>query len=128
MLQLSTPLGDLRFVHIYLGAEMTHSMRIVHQSQVETLLEAMLKLHFEPGINPHNGKKAAELMEVRVAEPQIGEPLWWTSPSLGSKDPAGARIVHQDYVEHVIWRRPSLEQRYADEQAEMLRLEAAEAA
>jgi hypothetical protein len=48
------------------------------------MIEALLKLHVEPGINPHNGAVTTKIELITVQEP-FKNKYWWTSVDLSSK-------------------------------------------
>lgn len=67
---------------------------LVHQSEVDTFVEASKRLHFKPGKNPHNGGETAKVWRITVAKMESLGPFWWTVPDLGRNgDPAGAQII-----------------------------------
>lgn len=95
------PISQLRVVQYDMRSE--HSFRaekLMHESQVETFLAALLKLHYSPGINPHSQLKCSELWEVKLGKLRTETvSYWWCSPSLGVKFPGDD--FHPD-----IWAEP----------------------
>lgn len=66
---------------------------IMHKDHVARFVEASVKLHHTPGINPANKEPTARIWRITSA-PLHGHSYWWTTPSLkGNDDPAGAVIV-----------------------------------
>ena len=84
-------LADLRCVEFQLeGAAIRREL--LPCEDVEGFVTATLRLHHEPGLNPHNGRPAARLIRLAVGEARLEEGPWWTSPSL--EDDAGrSRLV-----------------------------------
>ena len=68
---------------------------LVPADEVELLVEALLKLHHEPGVNPHNGRKATALVRLAIGTPRLGPGFWWSGPTLQDDGPQ-ARLVAWD--------------------------------
>jgi hypothetical protein len=68
---------------------------IAPAGEVELLVAAVLKLHHDPGVNPHNGRRASALVHLAVGTPRLGPGYWWTGPSLQDEGPQ-ARLVAWD--------------------------------
>jgi hypothetical protein len=67
---------------------------IMHKDHVARFVEASVKLHHTPGINPANKNTTAPIWRITSA-PLHGSSYWWTTPSLkGNDDPAGATVVN----------------------------------
>lgn len=70
------------------------SSYLVLESEVERFVEACKRLHYKPGVNPHNGAQTAKLWKISVGPLEFNGPYWWTVPSLArNDDPDGARII-----------------------------------
>jgi hypothetical protein len=69
-------------------------------------VQAVLKLHFDPGINPYDGERAAVALDVRVGVLRPAGPYWWTSPTLEENDPHAVRIWDASN-DRVVWTNPS---------------------
>jgi hypothetical protein len=69
-----------------------HSSTIILLSDhVGRFAEATVKLHWDPGVNPHNGNQTAVLGAMTVHELWQSGPYWHTTPDLqNNNDPAGA--------------------------------------
>lgn len=66
---------------------------LVIESDVDKLVDASIRLHHDPGVNPHNGKKAAKLETICVSRLRASGPFWWSTPGLKkNSDPNGAVI------------------------------------
>jgi hypothetical protein len=91
-------LADLRLVEWDLladtprGKTPSTTRELVPAADVPLLVEALVKLHHDPGVNPHNGNKTARLVRVRVGTPSLGDGYWWTGPTLEDDGPR-ARVV-----------------------------------
>jgi hypothetical protein len=97
--------SELRIVTLcfYDCSPTTHFVR---ECDVEKLVQASLKLHYKPGINPYNGVETARLYRILVAPLRIDGPFWWSTPNLeNNEDPSGARII-QGGVDSVAWKDP----------------------
>lgn len=67
---------------------------LVPLSEVGRFVEASKRLHFRPGVNPHNGGETSKIWKITSAALELRGPFWWTVPDLQKNgDPAGARIV-----------------------------------
>lgn len=53
----------------------------VPRSEVDSFITAHMRLHVNPGINPHNGVETHRIDRIRSA-PMLLEGYWWTSPTL----------------------------------------------
>lgn len=78
-----------------------HLEQYIPLKDVGAFLEAAHRLHFRPGINPHNRKVTARLKKIEVfpttltvADCNVQGPFWWTTPDLRRNyDPNGALIL-----------------------------------
>lgn len=106
---LNTRIGDFRIVIIStVGKEnyMHNAEYVLHKDEVDKFVEAQKRLHHDPGVNPHNGSKTAEVISIDVCEFGATGPFWWSTPDLqNNQDPAGAIIMARDYVRVNIWRK-----------------------
>lgn len=102
------PLSDLRLVEWELeattpqGPTPSSSRELVPVTDVAMLLEALIKLHHVPGVNPHSGRPTARLVRVRVGKPALGDGYWWTGPTLQDEG-LKARLVR--WTSEVVWDR-----------------------
>jgi hypothetical protein len=76
------------------------SKEVVPASDVQLLVEALTRLHHDPGVNPHNGKKAAKLVRITVATPALGDGYWWTGPTLQDQGPKARTL---GWSKTVVW-------------------------
>ncbi len=89
---------------------------IMHKDHVARFVEASVKLHHTPGINPANKVTTAPIWRITSA-PLYGSSYWWTTPSLeGNDNPQGAIIVKGGPSENVFIDRDKLEQFCRDEE------------
>lgn len=66
---------------------------IMHKDHVARFVEASVKLHHTPGVNPVNKEPTSRIWRIESA-PLHQCSYWWTTPSLeGNDDPAGAAII-----------------------------------
>lgn len=83
---------------------------IMHKDHVASFVEASVKLHHTPGINPANKEPTSPIWRITSA-PLHGHSYWWTTPSLeGNDDPTGAVIVQGGPSETVFIDRARVEQ------------------
>ena len=81
----------------------TPTQHIVLASQLDAIIEASKRLHFEPGVNPANGNQNSRIWRLRVAELNAYGPYWWSTPDLGRNgDPDGA-LIFQAGVSKTVW-------------------------
>jgi hypothetical protein len=65
----------------------------MHKDHVDRFVEASVKLHHTPGINPANKEPTSRIWRITSA-PLHASSYWWTTPSLeGNDNPEGAGIV-----------------------------------
>jgi hypothetical protein len=94
---------------------------IMHKNHVARFVEASVKLHHTPGINPANKETTAPIWRISSA-PLHGSSYWWTTPSLeGNDDPSGAAIVKAGPSDDVFIDRERLDA-FRREEAEAVRL------
>lgn len=85
-------ISDFRFVRMEFCASPAAEY-IMHKDHVPRFVEASVKLHHNPGVNPGNGQKTAPIWRITSAPLHVGT-YWWTTPNLqGNDDPEGAAIV-----------------------------------
>ena|SRR5271166_5419859 len=119
--------SELREVILYYTADrktiLPHEQRhYMMESQVATFLQATLELHYQPGINPHNGNTAALLWEAKVGKLEQPVSYWWCVPGLHKNhDQAGAQI--SSFVHKSLWVHPDLQVLLAQERADEERAE-----
>lgn len=104
-----TRIGDFRIVHVTTVRSdgLIHIAEyVVHKDEVDKIVEAQKRLHYSPGINPHNGNKTAEALSIDVCEFTATGPFWWSTPDLqNNKDSAGAIVMARDYVRVNVWSK-----------------------
>jgi len=76
----------------------------ISSEDVEKFVEACMRLHNYPGINPHNKQKTARLEKITRKDlltdvknipnrPWSSGPYWWSTPNLQKNhDPSGVKI------------------------------------
>lgn len=96
------PLSEFRMVEYLFRESSMYNKEVVHESQVEMFCEAILQLHYNPGINPHNREKTSEVITINVMRMEPSGPYWWTGPSLEGSD--GATLYGRNYDRR--WIRP----------------------
>lgn len=105
------PPHDLVRVHLEFDEKDEHGefvehVHIVHVDHLVTLCRGLLELHFEPGINPHEGYHVAGAHGISLSVLNEKGPYWWSTPGLlRNDDPAGAPILEWTRPERV-WVRP----------------------
>lgn len=90
---LAGDIADYRMVRVQFckGPDQDY---VMHKDHVARFVEATVKLHFDPGINPATGARCARIWRVSSA-PINGSTYWWCVPNLGkNNDPEGAVIAH----------------------------------
>ena len=91
-------------VHLYWEGEFESTMHLVPKAHLERFKEATLKLHHDPGVNPHDGGKTARLYQMTASPLQLAGPYWWTTPDLKSHGhPSGATIISTDRSSENLW-------------------------
>lgn len=85
-------ISDFRFVRMeFCGSQ--DGEYIMHKDHVAKFVEASVRLHHKPGINPANKVKTTPIWRITSA-PLHASSYWWTTPSLeGNDSPDGAFIV-----------------------------------
>lgn len=69
------------------------SEHLVLEGDVDKFVDASIRLHHDPGVNPHNAKKAARVETICVSRLRASGPFWWSTPDLKkNSDPSGAVI------------------------------------
>jgi len=101
-------MADFRQVtlHFRNGDAISTSEHLVHKDDVDALVEASKKLHYDPGINPHCGRKTSQIYMISVATPYIAGPYWWSTPGLGKikDESSGANLIN--WSGKTVWMSP----------------------
>ena len=58
------------------------SSYIIHKWGLRNFVKAFVRLHYSPGINPHNGVTTTPITMITVALVCVHWPYWWTTPNL----------------------------------------------
>ena len=75
---------------------------IVHEREVDAIVAASIRLHYDPGMNPHNGETAARIWRIRCADFRARGPYWWTERELGILPSEGAFTISAGFG-RTIW-------------------------
>lgn len=94
------PISEFCIVEYLFQDNSTYHKEIVHRNEVDEFCEALLRLHYEPGVNPHNNGKTAKIIAINVLRCEPRGAFWWTSPSLDGED--GAMMFGASYVKRWI--------------------------
>lgn len=101
------PVSELRLVAThYRGPERREpNFYVMHHSHVDDFVKAALELHYQPGINPHNGNACAVLESVYVDELRL-ENYWWATPGL-NRSSQGPKLRHlMVFGMNRVWAHP----------------------
>lgn len=83
--------------------------RIMMVDQLDEYVDAMVRLHHDPGINPHNGNETARIKRISATPLRVNGPHWHTTPNLGVKDSEDTR-PGVSYIGHgrpeTLWEAP----------------------
>lgn len=82
------------------------SYEIVYVDHVDRLVQAIKELHYNPGVNPHNGKQTAQVVAIYVGEPQLDGPYWWATPGLQDSYDFEHGAMTLSWKSQLIWERP----------------------
>lgn len=96
-------LSDIRKVEVHWVEGRPSTSYLIHVDEIDKFVEATKRLHFKPGINPHQtdrkARKCAKIWRIDVQKLVFKEPYWWTTPDLGvSGKMVGARIIDGEIV------------------------------
>jgi hypothetical protein len=93
-------ISDFRMVRMDFCTGSAHE-HIMHKNHVARFVEASVKLHHTPGINPANKEPTSRIYRITSA-PLHQHVYWWSTPSLeGNDDPEGAAIIKNGPCETV---------------------------
>lgn len=95
-------LADIRKVEIHWVSGSPTSY-LVHVDEIAKFVEATVRLHFNPGINPHQtdrkARKCARIWKIEVQKLVFKGPYWWSTPNLGINNVIdGARTIDGEIV------------------------------
>lgn len=78
---------------------------IVRKTDLADFVEACLRLHYAPGVNPHSKGHCARVLaiHVKLLTPDIAG-VWWAQPDL--QDKSGGATLWEWTVWRVVWLRP----------------------
>jgi hypothetical protein len=62
-----------------------------------------VRLHHDPGVNPHNGRKTRRIWKITVVELEWLGPFWWSTPDLQKNNAATGVPVLDSYNEKTVW-------------------------
>jgi hypothetical protein len=96
----SLPVSDFCIVEYLFQNSNSYNKEIIHKDEVDTFCEALLRLHYDPGFNPHSGGKTAEIIAINVLRCEPRGAFWWTSPSLDGEE--GAMTFGNGFVKRWI--------------------------
>ncbi|HOX29880.1 MAG TPA: hypothetical protein P5080_02825 [Candidatus Paceibacterota bacterium] len=91
--------SDLRLFEILFHGEGKESS-IITEDNLDLMLEAKKRLHFDPGINPFNQKKAARASVMRAGKPYFNGPFVWERPA--------SPVINQNGVSILSWKDYSI--------------------
>lgn len=81
-------------VSIYFEGVRTPTEHMVLGTEWQKFVYATLRLHYVPGVNPHNNVHTARASRIVIKYLRASGPYWWSTPHLEkSFDPAGASIL-----------------------------------
>ena len=90
---------------------------IMHRDHVARFVEASVKLHHTPGINPGNKEPTARIWQITSAPLHVSS-YWWSTPNLrGNDNPEGAGIVEGGPSETLFVDREYTDRMAAEEAA-----------
>ncbi len=88
---------DLRQIFV-LFVDNTDKTYLVKKKDVTHMIESLIRLHIEPGINPYNGGTTLGIKKISLERPTINS-YWWTSADLTTRDPTKmAEII--EFLDH----------------------------
>jgi hypothetical protein len=103
------PLREFRTVDVTSLDLKTTSSYVVHESQVDTFVQAQKTLHFEPGINPHTQGRTQPIGRIRIRTFEASGPFWWSTPDLQeNRDPKGAIDFSPMGGGEDVWKHPDI--------------------
>ena|SRR5665213_2272120 len=110
------PISELRTIVLTYKGSKNASRHMMHESQVKAFVEATLKLHYHPGINPYTGGKTSEIELIVSYRLDKSEQttFWWCSSTLSEDKWNGAYIFHCEFSE-MLWAHPDLLAKEAEE-------------
>lgn len=89
-IDMNRPLSEFRVVGAQFADDSVNLMTyIVHQSEADDMIDALIELHVAPGINPHvtdHDSVTSQIVNIYLADMQPCGPYWWTTPGLGHQD------------------------------------------
>ena len=98
--------SDLRMVVKHYQDSSHSSEDIVHVDDVDAYVEAAVRLHFNPGINPHSGGETMKIERIMLGTPHFSGPYWHTTPSLQHEDANENGAATLSWNFETIWRAP----------------------
>ncbi len=88
-------INDLREITYKYADDEELKRYFVLKKDLGNMLEAMIKLHILPGINPYNGGKTSEIVMININIPSNDrKKYWWTSADLDEKSERTAEIIN----------------------------------
>jgi hypothetical protein len=93
---------------------------IIPKQDLDAFVEATVRLHHDPGINPHNKHITGPIRRISTDSFSVVGPFWWTTPDLQSTGKSGARIIrpHTECGEQV-WIDPVYKQKLLQDEGDL---------
>ncbi|XWV25040.1 hypothetical protein QJ856_gp0738 [Tupanvirus deep ocean] len=77
--------NNLREISVQFKSEENCTKYLVMKNDVDNMVEAIVRLHIEPGLNPYNRIKTSSIEMITLGKPKINN-YWWSSADLIGKD------------------------------------------
>ena len=108
---LDPRLSELREVTLWFKEALPSSTYWVRVCDLEKFIEACKELHYRPGINPHNGRKAACLKEITVKRFKMFGPYWWSTPGLQNNYDKRGACIAMDSEKQIVFEAEAEQER-----------------
>lgn len=90
---------------------------LVHRDDLRTFIEAKIKLHYSPGVDPKTGKRSPYLQSISVCDMLVDDRAWIAKANLGATDGEPSARTIKLGPERIVWLHPDYEN--AEEEAYM---------
>jgi hypothetical protein len=97
---------------------------MIHRDDLSLFIDAQIRLHVDPGVDPVSKKKQKFLERITVSEMLIERGSWLTMPNLGevAGEKGARRLVEGD--DYMVWLHPDYATAEEADYRQMLREEA----
>lgn len=94
-------LSDVRIVRLLWSDDSPATDYFTTVLDMDKMVEATTKLHFNPGFNPHNNCPTSKIDGIDILMFKEHASFWWTNPDLKNENEDGAKLLEFHLIKHI---------------------------